>query len=548
MTPSIRIYPPQPPVLLALCGLLVAGWGCRTPEAHIEATDREVYSILEERRAELGSSERPFTIDPSPDSLRQRLLRQETQSVGPLDLVDCLAIAAENSRTYQDSRETLYLAALDLTLERYRFSLQKSAGAGALLNGDGDGASDFQADAGLGLTRMLGNGALVVANIGTSLFHDLVNADGWHAVNDIGLAITQPLLAGSSRRIVQEPLTQAERNVVYAVRSFESFRRDFSVDVATRYYRLLQQDDTVQNETKNFANLTLLRERNEALAEAGRLTDVQVDQARQDELRSKNRLIDVQQRLDGQLDGFKLFLGLPITTRLELDPSEMGRLVQEDLKQFDQSPEDLEQLAMTARLDYLTSLDRIEDAGRRVDVAADALRAVLNVTGGASWSSEEGRPLEYAADDLSWSLQLDLDLPIDRFAERNRYREALISLRAAERDADLLADQIRVNIRDDLRELTTTLESYRIQSNSVELNERRVESANLNLEAGRVSTRDLLEAQEDLVTAQNQATLAMIDFILARLALYRDLELLEVTEQGILVPEVISTIPAAEQP
>jgi multidrug resistance efflux pump len=117
----------------------------------------------------------------------------------------------------------------------------------------------------------------------------------------LGLSITQPLLAGAGRRIVLEPLTQAERRVIYAVRDYEIFRRDFAVDVARRVYELLQQADQLSNEEANFQRLVSLRERNEALAEAGRQTDVQVDQARQDELSSRNRLIVAQQRLAASL-------------------------------------------------------------------------------------------------------------------------------------------------------------------------------------------------------------------------------------------------------
>jgi outer membrane protein TolC len=504
--------------------------------------DTEVYGILARRRAELGSDTRPFSIEPPPDSLRQRILRQELDVVGPLRLEDCLAIAAENSREYQDRREALYLAALDLTLERYGFAVQYGAGANALLVGNGEEATDFTTGADLGLSKMLGTGALIVGSIGARLFRNLASADGFDAVTDLGLSITQPLLAGSSRRIVLEPLTQAERDVIYAVRDYEIFRRDFAVDVADRLYQLLQQADQLKNEEANFQSLVNLRERNEAMAEAGRLTDVQVDQARQDELSSRNRLIVAQQRLAATLDGFKIFLGLPIETEVEIDPGELERLVEAGVEEQGVGEVDVEALALEGRLDFQTACDQRDDAERRLAVAADDLRAVLNLAGAANWSSAEGRPLDFAQEDLAWTVGLELDLPIDRFVERNRYRSALIDLRAAERAVEELGDNIRVAVRDDLRELETTIESYQIQLNAVTLAERRVESATLNLEAGRVSTRDLLEAQDDLLTAQNAATGALIDFYLARLALYRDLELLEVGDEGILIP---GTIPLA---
>jgi outer membrane protein TolC len=77
----------------------------------------------------------------------------------------------------------------------------------------------------------------------------------------------------------------------------------------------------------------------------------------------------------------------------------------------------------------------------------------------------------------------------------------------------------------------------------VVLAERRVESTRLSLEAGRAATRDLLEAQASLLAAQNAATQALIDYELARLALYRDLEVLRMESSGIEVDtEVLNTL------
>jgi outer membrane protein TolC len=67
----------------------------------------------------------------------------------------------------------------------------------------------------------------------------------------------------------------------------------------------------------------------------------------------------------------------------------------------------------------------------------------------------------------------------------------------------------------------------------VELAERRIQSTRLKLDAGRSTTRDLLEAENDLLEARNNTTSALIDYTLNRYALWRDLEILRVDEQGI---------------
>jgi hypothetical protein len=127
----------------------------------------------------------------------------------------------------------------------------------------------------------------------------------------------------------------------------------------------------------------------------------------------------------------------------------------------------------------------------------------------------------------------DLTLPIQLVAERNAYREALITVERARRSAEQLADQITADLRASLRQARTRRKAVDIQSNAVRLAERRVESATLSLEAGRATTRDILEAQQALVDARNALTTARVDYFLSQLALWRDMELLRVKPEGI---------------
>ncbi len=509
------------------------GASCRTAAEHHSDADREVYAILEQRRAELLADPDVFRIEAPDDTLRKRLLDGDSTSVGPLDLVDCLEIAAENSREYQRRREQLYLAALDLTFERWAFAVQtkgtlgaawdKSFGANEVVAGDGH----------FSLTRLLGSGALIVGDLGLSVFRDISSGNGWDLISNAQLTITQPLLRGLGREIAMEPLTQAERNVVYEVRSYERFRRSFAVDVGTRLYGILQQADVVRNEIANIRGLEILRERNEALEQAGRLSDIDVDQARQDEVSSRNRLIVAEQRYLTLIDNFDLFLGLPVGTALSFDPDELARLEESLEIEIQLSEEELLAIALAERLDYHTAREQVEDARRQVRIDEDGLRAALDLVVNVGASSKVDRPFEVDKDLTTASVGLGLDLPIDRLPERNAYRAALITLDETERTAEELADTIAADVRLALRDAETTAETYSLQHGAVELAERRVQSARLRLDAGRATTRDILEAQEALLGAQNSATAALIDHRLAFLALLRDAEILRVDERGI---------------
>lgn len=528
----------RPPQLCAAASVVMLLAACMSRrEARMEA-DEDVYRILDDVRSQLAV-EGAFTIEPPPDSLRARILSGELPPPGePLlfDLQDALLVAAENSREFQDRREALYLAALDLTLERWRFSPQEGANATAFLSGEGDDSEARGLLTTLGITKLFSSGAVVAADFGVDAIRDLLSGDAWSLFSSFSFAVTQPLLRGFGAKIVREPLTQAERDVLYEVRAFERFRRTFAFEVASQFLRILEEVNTLTNEESNYQSLVQLRIRNENFAQAGRLSDIQVDQARQDELRALNRVVDARRNLDARLDAFKLQLGLPVGVPIALDRESLQDITVWDVFDLDISEELALEVALHERLDHLTTLARVEDSERRVEVAADALRTGLDASFALGpVTSEEDELLTFGSSTKPWTLALDLDLALERLPERNAFRRSLIALQESRRSAEESADSIRLQLRDARRTLAAARESLEIQTRAVVLAERRVESASLNLEAGRASTRDLLEAQESLIQAQNAASRAQTDFVLAGLAYYRDLELLRVTDDGLAV-------------
>ncbi len=529
-----------------LClALGLASLGCRsTLDYKIEA-DREAYELVQSRRDELFGHRGDFSIEPPVDSLRARILQGNSPEMGPLDLPESLRIAAENNRDYQTRKERLYLAALDLTLERWRLGWIAEGGGAVGIDGLGAHAGQQSGSTEFGLRRVLGTGAEIVGSIGLSIVKDLTSNSGATTSSSLSFFFTQPLLAGSGELIVYEDLTQAERDLVYEVRSFERFRRELAVDLASRLLRLHESLERIDNEQRNYENVALIRERNEALSEAGRLSAIQVDQARQNELSSENRLIGVRLGFETLMDSFKLLLGLPMSAALMIAPTELERLADSKLADDSLSSELALSIACANRPDFLTVVDRVVDAERQSRVAEDAMGMGLDITSSIQAPSNSDEPFRYNFKNVSWDLGLILDLPIDRLPQRNAYRTSLIRWQAAARDAAEFQDNMASDLRASLREVVASKESLAIQEMAVTLAEKRVESAGLNLAAGRADTRDLLDAQDSLVESRNGRNRALIDLTLARLQLALDLGLLRVDGSGIRMEAVAN--PATQE-
>ena len=87
-------------------------------------------------------------------------------------------------------------------------------------------------------------------------------------------------------------------------------------------------------------------------------------------------------------------------------------------------------------------------------------------------------------------------------------------------------DEITAAVLQAQRSLEAARKSYDIQVEGVRLATRRVESADLNLQAGNATTRDVLEAENARIEAKNALTRALVDYATARLEFLRDVGIL----------------------
>src|SRR5262245_28809508 len=138
--------------------------------------------------------------------------------------------------------------------------------------------------------------------------------------------ITQPLLRGGGRTVAMEDLTQAERDLLYALREFTQFRKEFAVNVASAYYSVLRNRHTAPTAWSGLARSRKNAERERAFAEEGLRPSASVDQLEQSVLTSETGWIDAVRTYKEALDRFKILLGLPVSTRVILDDHELEAL------------------------------------------------------------------------------------------------------------------------------------------------------------------------------------------------------------------------------
>ena len=459
-----------------------------------------------------------LTIDipaPGPDDLQQQDLSPSRRTprrlqLGPpapadrtvkLDLFKSLEYAVQHSRDYQTQMETLYLAALDVTLERHMFDPRPFANATYVYNGGQDDVSyrsALTATGQAGVRQQLPYGGEIVAS-GLVQFVDAINdssADGESA--ELALTGSIPLLKGAGM-VNLEALISSERQLVYSVRQFEDYRRSFAVDIASQYFRILTAQQSVVNRRTNYRNLAALLERSEALYQAGRLNFLQVQVSASSLYQAENSLINAEANLANTVDDFKLILGMEIDSELVVMPSAL------DVTVPDIDNRDVIAMAHKYRLDLQTRRDIVDDAARRVQVAANGLLPELNIFGSGRAGNRPDNPAyRFDARNSDYTAGVRLELPVDRVAERNIYRRSLIDADRARRDLEQTKDVIAADVLTRIRAIRSAEAALIIQTRSIELAQRRLEYATELLKEGKTTdARNVTDAQQALLSAQD---------------------------------------------
>ncbi|MCD6407778.1 TolC family protein, partial [bacterium] len=321
---------------------------------------------------------------------------------------------------------------------------------------------------------------------------------------------------------------QAEREIIYEIRDFLRYERRLTVDISKKYLDILMLKKNIQIYWENYQVLKRIRERNENLAMAGRLSPVYVDMAKQDEFSAYQKWISAVNDYRNAIDEFKVFLGLPPEKKIEVDDKIIKKILTEGVKKFDINLKEGIASALKKRLDLLTYYDEIYDAERKVKVAINNLKGIINLNASVESSTEEKSKPDFNFQKPSYNVGIEFEFPVDKLYERNEYKKKLIELERAERNFEEKKDEIMLEVIENYRNLEEAYESYLIQKSSLSLAEKRVESTDLLFQAGRGTTRDLLEAQEAYLKAETSLTSASINYIKTYLDYLLSCEMIEV--------------------
>ncbi|HZZ78619.1 MAG TPA: TolC family protein [Gemmataceae bacterium] len=292
-----------------------------------------------------------------------------------LSMDQAIELGVINSPTYQSIRESLYLTALPVTQQRFNFAYQWAATADWIRQWAGPTSNAglqnrWLGTSNIGFSKLFSTGALLTTDFtNTTVFNFVGN--GFTSASTVNVNVVQPFLQGGGKAVNLEPLTQTERNLLYAMRAYYRFREQFNVAVAlgttpptdlrsafasttagpistlaalgiastdvsggfVGYLSVLYRQLDMAVDQKLVADLERAVKIIEAYQEGGMFSPLQVDQVRSTLYNAKNTVLSDRQFVTNGLDQFKIVLGLPANTPLILDDS-LGRPVTDQLDKY----------------------------------------------------------------------------------------------------------------------------------------------------------------------------------------------------------------------
>jgi outer membrane protein TolC len=497
------------------------GLGCAS--SYERAATIEGDAIMAEGTSAVAM-ERSDLVDPLKETGPREDRAPPVEVPAILTLEEALRIATTCNRDYKTQRDTFFLTAQALGLTRRDF--REWVFTGSLSNNltDGEEIELFES------TALAFTGTRTVLPTGGSLaitgtWTQFYEPEAEHTITGTA-TFTQPLLKGAGKSIAWEPLTLAERGLVYSARSFEIYRQDFTISIIQQFTSLVSQRRSVRNAENRVAGAEYSQRQARALyrLELGPQTDV--FRAEREYLTAQNALLDAQQGYQLALDQFKVTLGLPLSVNFDLvDEIPLP-------PDLDPTVDGAVEAALANRLDLATARQQTEDAERSALVAKNALLPALDLTAAYNSIVAANTLAEFGFEPSNWNVGISLEIPLNRKPERNAYKAALINYEQSKRSLQQTEDNAILSVRDALRRLQQTRLQIQNDRDNIKTIERLLLKADLENRAGRVSNRDVVEATNDLAAAKDSLNDRYVSYLIDTLNLQQEMGLLFVGKEG----------------
>ena len=244
-------------------------------------------------------------------------------------------------------------------------------------------------------------------------------------------------------------------------------------------------------------------------------------------------------RLSVLLNGFS---GTLLELSLAKASARLESIVMEEIKI---QPNEAADIASYNRMDWKNNRAKLVDVWRNADLAKDDLRTDLDVVLSGTLGSDSMGAGQFESDESRVRVGLELDTPLSKVRERNRYKAALLRYQQSRRAYLAFEDSIIRAFREHQRLSKLFQLNFELSRAAVRGAIAQVDLARMRLDEppqpgrnaqfGATTARDLVNALNDLLDASNSFVEVWMGYEAMRMRYAYDLGTMKLSDNGVWV-------------
>lgn len=466
--------------------------------------------------------------------LKQVWTRNESLQIRILESV----ISDERYKAEKGIFEPEYIGGVDAVDRRRPNTAEQRANLGGIFGGGPNIYNERNKTYSSAFEALVPTGAKVRLGYTLQALENNINAAAnpngeW--VSTVGLAITQPLLKNGGVTVTMAGIRAA---AITSEISFQDYRKNIMEVISqaeAAYWDLYQTQEQAKLAKESLRVAETLLTDNKKRVELGKAAEIDVLQAEAGVAERTAILNDAEQRLSSARSRAATMLSD------SWSPNALGMLAADAPRVVDHNF-DVTQMTLAAydlNPSYGSLVKQAELEGLRVKVAKNQRMPNLDLKGGYGFSGLGNNPgaswdAAYEQDFPNWSVGVELRVPMGG-GVKSRHELKAAELR---REATMRAlNGLGITLANTLRSSVFSVGSYRENVDRhgkvVRVNEDVLKTQLTRLDAGKISSREVLEAEEDVFRAKiaaldnlirYQRSLLELDLVIGRLLKERNLD------------------------
>ncbi len=389
----------------------------------------------------------------------------------------------------------------------------------------------------LSITQQLPTGGNIAASTQSGFTNAAISTTGtitssWQST--VGLALNQPLLRNAGKEVAELNITLAANTLQDSLDRFRFITADTVLTVITTYNHLYTLRQVLDSRGKALGSAQKLLEEVKKKPQSSQQA-MEVANAEYAVIQRRKDIVDAGKNVSDQEALMRYLIGVESETHLvSLDPPsrEEPKVTETDaLKGALENRLDLKQLYLALKTSQLQ--ERVARHQSLPDLTVSASGG-LSGTGG-NFSESYRQIVDHGG--TYWTVGLQFTYPLGNTTAENDYIRSKIRTEQARNQIKSLEWRIRNDVESDMRALISARIQMQMADKSLQIAQQRLEEYRKNNLAGTATVQDVINAENDLIFAQNGQMDATETFANGVAKLWRDMGVL-LDRQGIHIETV----------